>query len=171
MEICKYEHAKFLIGRYDQLYDVVNSKANFYITINTFLAGALGAGYAAWAHKAVLPGWFVCLLAAAILLSLFSIIYTLLAIHPFTKGNIDGQDCGSLIFFGTVAGLKLPSFLEKYNSQSEEDIAADAYAQAHCLATGLTLKFARLQSVSRMAIACFILVGILTFYSIINHII
>ena len=53
MEI-KYEHAKFVIERFDHYYDTVNSKGSFYIGLNTFILGGLCAGYISIADKMVL---------------------------------------------------------------------------------------------------------------------
>src|SRR6185312_14862991 len=120
--ISKYEHAKFIIGRFDQYLNIVNSKGSFYIGVNSFLLGAVFTGvttaYTHMSHPAYL--WWV--LGAFAVCSLTSIICTITAINPYLKsGNRSSAD-RSMLFFGSVRELDKPAHQIAFLAQDEGNI-------------------------------------------------
>lgn len=160
----KYDHAKFLIDRFDHYYDTVNNKGSFYIGLNTFILGGLCAGYISIENKVEQSFCFWVLLISIFILCITSIIYTISALSPFIKDNANGDDIPSLIFFGGIAKHNLNTFLEKINNESIETMQDDMYRQVHCLANGLNSKFKKLKRVSYLLLLQFItIIGLFTY--------
>jgi hypothetical protein len=168
MEI-KYEHAKFVIERFDHYYDTVNSKGSFYIGLNTFILGGLCAGYISIADKMVLGLWFWVLAGLTFAICIASIFFTISAISPFVKDNQNNDDKVSFIFFGGIAKHTLNSFLEQTNNLTLETINEDMQRQTHCLANGLKKKFRKLAFVGYLLVAQFVTLIFLCIYVIKNY--
>lgn len=141
----KYEHAKFIIDRFDHYYDGVNNKGAFYIGLNTFIFGGICIGYLSL-HSHV-EAKIVCwvLLTGLILSNLLSIFYTVQALMPFLIDNHTNEKRYSLIYFGSIAKHELSHFKEKFKEADENSVLDDIIEQSHCLATGLQKKYSYLK--------------------------
>jgi hypothetical protein len=144
----RYEHIKFNIERFDHYYDTVNNKGAFYIAINTFIFGGLCAGYISLHKELETNPWIWICIVPLLLCCLLSLIFTCLAIRPFTKGNYTNDDKTSLMFFGGIARHELQYLKEKIMQRSEDEIIEDAIEQMHCLSKGLDGKFKNLRLAS-----------------------
>jgi hypothetical protein len=139
----KKDQLLFNIGRYDHYYDSVNNKGQFYLGLNTFIIGGLGAAFAILKDQKICS---VCLNLNMILLlamAFLSVFYTLKAILPYLKSGT--KQVTSLIFFGSVSTYTQHEFLTKAKGATEDDLYQDLLIQTHELATGLSLKFRRLK--------------------------
>jgi hypothetical protein len=146
----KYEHIQFIIQRFDHYYDTVNNKGAFYVALNTFIFGGICAGYISM-HSSIKMDWLTLFLIGLLLTScLISLIYTILAIKPYTKDNHNNKDTASLMFFGGIARHELQNLKEKMKRQTDEEVTEDAIEQMHCLAKGLTGKFNKLRIASNL---------------------
>lgn len=156
----KYEHAQFIIGRFDHYYDTVNNKGAFYIGINTFIFGGVCVGYISLYEKIgknlSLFQWL--LLAAVLVLCIASTILTIMAIKPYSKDNHANAYKPSLMYFGGIAKHELNYFNEKFNQQNSEDILNDTIQQMHSLSKGLTRKFRLLSWASYLLIIQYFLI-------------
>ena len=151
----KYEHLKFLMERFDHYYDSINNKGAFYIGLNTFLLGGICVGYIAYHEKITNNYLFLGLIFAMMACCIVSILYTILAIRPYTKDNHVNDDCKSLIFFGGIADHTANFFFQKFDSETEDSILTDMKRQVHCLAVGLNVKYKRLKYASMLLLAQF----------------
>lgn len=165
----KYDHARFMIERFDHYYDTVNSKGSFYIGLNTFILSGLCAGYISIETKIEQSSCFWVLMVLIFSLCICSIFYTISAISPFVKDNENKDDMPSHIFFGGIARYNLNAFLEKIREENSETIQEDMYRQVHCLANGLTTKFKKLRIVSYLLLLQFITLILLCIYTILNY--
>lgn len=165
----KYEHAKFIIERFDHYYETVNNKGSFYIGLNTFIFGGLCAGYITVGNKISQDFWFWFLLICTFLICILSIFLTINAVSPFLKDNDSNDDNYSLIFFGGISKYNLNNFLDKIKEENDDSIKEEMYRQVHCLAKGLELKFRRLSRVSYLLATQFFLITIFIIYIIKNY--
>jgi hypothetical protein len=166
----KYEHAKFIIERFDHLYDTINNKGSFYIGLNTFILGGICAGYVAVGDKIDKGVYFWILLGSIFLLCIVAILYTINAISPFLRDNQNNENTPSLIYFGGIARYNLNTFISKVETNSNEEILEDMRRQAHCLATGLISKFRKLRVVSFLLLLQLIIIAIIFIYLVKNYI-
>lgn len=153
----KYEHAKFIIDRYDHYNDAVNNKGTFYIGLNTFLLGGLSVGFVTL-HKEIDKPQHLWWLAIAFgMLSVFSIVLTIFAINPYlVSGNKDSKK-RSLIFFGSVSQYQKENYLQSFMDQDEDRMAIDTVNQAWLLSRGLTQKYQRLRVAGWLLVIQFLL--------------
>ena len=79
----KYDHAKFLIERFDHYYDSVNNKGAFYIALNTFIFGGLCVGYITLYKDIDVNAVIWVLLSILLTSNLISTVFTVLATMPF----------------------------------------------------------------------------------------
>jgi hypothetical protein len=165
----KYEHAKFIIERFDHYYDTVNNKSSFYIGLNTFILGSICAGYIGVGNKVDQGIYFWMLLILIFSLCIVGIVYTINAISPFLKDNENRDDVPSRIFFGGIARYKLNDFLEKCKEEDDHSTLEDMYRQVHCLANGLDSKFKNLKVVSLLLLFQIIIISLFCFYIIKNY--
>lgn len=165
----KYEHAKFIVERFDHYYDTINNKGSFYIAIHTFIFGGLCAGYISIENKVTHGFWFWLLLILTFIICLASILYTITAVSPFLRDNYNYDDNNSLIFFGGIAKHSLNHFLEKMRYENDDSVREEMYRQIHCLAKGLKSKFKKLFIVSYLLLLQFLLITILIIYIIKNY--
>lgn len=162
----KYEHARYVIDRYDHYYDTVNSKGAFYISLNTFMLGGLFAGFITLKDQLDKPLYLWTLLILFACCSLLSSTLTVLAIHPFVN-NSHKKGKSSLIFFASVARYEKDSFIEAFLQQDENRRTRDTISQMWHLSKGLTRKFQLLKISGLLVIAQFIFL-IPIIFSIIN---
>lgn len=160
----KYEHAKFLIERFDHYFDTINNKGAFYIGLNTFILGGLCIGYTGMMARVAAGFLFWSLLIFIFCLCLISIVYTIKAITPYMKDNQSNDDNASLVYFGGIAKHELNYFIEKFQAQNEAAVITDMTRQAHCLAMGLDQKFRWLKTASICLIGQFIFIVFLFIY-------
>jgi hypothetical protein len=165
----KYEHAKFIIERFDHYYDTINSKGSFYIALNSFIFGGLCTGYISIENKVTQGFWFWLLLVLPFIICIISILYTITAVSPFLKDNDNNDDNNSLVFFGGIAKHSLNHFIEKIRSENDDSIREEMYRQIHCLAKGLKSKFDKLFIVSYLLAFQFVLITIFIIYIIKNY--
>ena len=137
------EQLLFNINRYDHYYDSVNNKGQFYLGLNTFIIGSLGAAFATLQNQKICNMCLYSLMTIILSMSFLSAFYTLRAILPYLKSG--NRQTTSLIFFGSVSSFTQQEFLNKIKNVSEEEVYQDLALQAHQLATGLSLKFNRLK--------------------------
>jgi hypothetical protein len=152
----KYEHAKFIIERYDHYYDTVNNKGAFYIALNTFLLGGLFAGFIALNDTVSKPYYLWLLLVIFAICNLLSSVITILAIHPYVD-TTKRPTKKSLMFFGSVSIYQRENFVDAFRDQDDERTIKDATTQVWFLARGLTVKFRRLKIAGYLIIAQFII--------------
>lgn len=135
------EETKHLISRYDHYYDTINNKGNLYLVINTFVLGAILAGYSdlfkTYDCKIILQAF----IGGILLFNLSSIVFTILAIKPFLSKKGDKT---SLQFFGDIAKMQQADFIEEFSKANQVEREKDSIAQVHELATGLLNKFKKI---------------------------
>jgi hypothetical protein len=153
----KYEHAKFIIERFDHYYDGVNNKGTFYIGLNTFIFGGICVGYLSL-HDKVTTDFFLWLIFAALVIcNALSIFFTLIALMPFLKDNHNNQELPSMVYFGGIARHEVPYFKEKFNNADDTSMLDDLVQQAHCLAKGLDGKYKKLKRAGRFVVVQFLI--------------
>lgn len=140
----KIEELKYSIGRFDHYFDSINNKGNLYLTVNTFLLGGIIVGYAALVDDQICDkNWKeLTLLINIILTNAIALIYTILAIMPYTGSR---NRSSSFLFYGDIADMtitKWRSYVDGYTAAKHED---DLIMQAHELSCGLNKKFKRLK--------------------------
>lgn len=165
----KYEHAKFIIERFDHYYDTINNKGSFYIGLNTFIFGGLCAGYISIENKVNQGCLFWLLLVLTFLICIISIFLTITAVSPFLKDNDNNDDNASLIFFGGISKYSLNNFLERIKEEDDDSVKEEMYRQVHCLAKGLKSKFKKLSVVSYLLASQFFCTTIFIIYIIKNY--
>jgi hypothetical protein len=144
----KYEHAKFLIERFDHYYDNINSKGAFYIGLNTFLLSGVVIGYTSFFGKINFSLLIWILIFLQIMFCLASIAFTIFAIKPYSKDNHANDESPSLLYFGGIAKHECTHFKQKFIAQEKEELLVDMLQQVHSLARGLKIKFTRLKLAS-----------------------
>ncbi len=153
----KYEHAKFVIERFDHYYDSVNNKGAFYIGLNTFLLGGLFIGFVSLYQQIAKPEYLWIMLISFAVCSVISTVSTILAINPFLLSGKKRNRNRSLIFFGSVAEYQKDNYVNTFLSQDNERILNDTVTQTYFLAKGLTLKYKHLKLAGYLLIIQFIL--------------
>lgn len=165
----KNELGKFIIQRYDHYYDTINNKCAFYIALNTFILGSLCTGYISLYKDLTSSIWLCAFATLHLLCCLGSIFYTIFAMIPFTKDNYANDNSTSLIFFGDVTKHPFQYFKQKFLALDEATLQDDLARQVHCLAKGLSIKFARLKVASWLLIIQFTLLLPFIFFIIKNY--
>jgi len=161
----KIDNGKFIIQRFDDSFNAINTKATFYIALSTFLFGGICTGYVSLYGK-ITPGIEVYAFTIFhMLCSIGSILYTLFAMTPFTKHSYAYSNYTSLLFYGGIAKHTCADFQQKFLKQDEAILLEDMTEQIHCLANGLDKKFKRLKITSRFLFVQFVL--LLPFFYII----
>lgn len=138
------EELQFSIDRYDHYYDSINNKGQFYLGLNTFLIGGLGATYILLRQQQICSTCLDMMMIVLFSISFISVYFTLRAILPYLKSG-NKAEYTSLIFFGSVASLSKEQFVQKANNISEADMKNDLTIQTYQLASGLAKKFERLK--------------------------
>jgi hypothetical protein len=153
----KYEHAKFVIERFDHYYDCVNNKGTFYVGLNTFLLGGLFIGFVSLYQQVAKPQYLWILLISFAICSVISTVATILAINPFLLSGNKKSRNRSLIFFGSVAEYQKENYADTFLKQDNDRILTDTVTQTWFLARGLDLKYKRLKVAGYLLIAQFVL--------------
>ena len=143
------DEAKFIIGRYDHYYESINTKSNLYLAINTFILGGYISGYYTLDKQYQFDCFFKYLFYAILLVNFGAIFFTLSAIRPFLSKR-KKKSGKSLYYFNDVANYNVTSYKEAFNNITEKDLLNDATNQAHQLATGLNMKFKRINTASML---------------------
>lgn len=102
-ESYKYEHLKFLIDRFDHYFEAINNKAAFLVALNTFLLSGVGITYTHYRHQIITLPYIVFLIIIIVVCSTASMLFTILALRPYTKDNHVNDELNSLIFYGGIA--------------------------------------------------------------------
>ena len=152
----KYDHAKFLIERFDHYYDSVNNKGAFYIALNTFIFGGLCVGYFTLDKDIDVNAVIWVLLSILLTSNLISTVFTVLATMPFLKDNDEYKQKPSLTFFGGIARHQVAHFKEKLLASDDTALLDDAIQQAYSLAVGLDGKYKKLGWASYLLVIQFI---------------
>lgn len=146
-------HSQFILGRYDQYYNNINNKGQFYLGINTLMVGAAISLLPKISKYCSLDGWFYLFVILFSLCCFFAVVFTLLSIHPYLK---KGGLPRSMIFFKSISELPCDEFIKKFSTQSKQEIKNDLAHQIHVLASGLTPKFKYLKYASYFLVGEFI---------------
>ncbi|OLY95709.1 hypothetical protein SAMN05444008_1208 [Cnuella takakiae] len=154
--MCKYEHAKFIIERFDHYYDGVNNKGAFYIGLNTFIFGGICVGYLSLHDKVTADALFWTLFSVLVISNILSTFFTITALMPFLKGNHQGLELPSLVYFGGIARHGLSHFKERFEKADGATMLDDLLQQAYCLAQGLDSKYKKLKYAAMCVVAQFI---------------
>jgi hypothetical protein len=150
-----YDHAKFVIGRFDHYNDSVNSKGAFYIGLNTFLLGGVFVGFNALYKEMDIPAVLWLLLITFAICSVASAVLTIVAINPFLDSGNEATAKNSLIFFGSVARHQQQNFVHDFTNQDEHRKLSDTLNQAWMLSQGLKSKYKKLRVAGWMLIIQF----------------
>lgn len=137
----KYQHLKFLIERFDHYYETINNKAAFMIALNTFLLSGVGITYSQYKKEIITVPAVVIVMIILAVCCIGSMIFTVMALRPYTKDNYANDDINSLIFYGGIAKHTANFLVEKFKLETEETIFDDMQRQVHSLAKGLNEKF------------------------------
>ena len=146
-------HSQFIITRFDQYYNNINNKGQFYLGINSLLIGAAISLILKISKYCSSSGWFYSLVVVFSLLGFCSVVLTLAAIHPYLKKGAQPQ---SFIFFKSISEFKSNVFIHKYITQSKQEMIEDMAYQIHALSVGLNSKFRYLQYASYFLMGEFI---------------
>ncbi len=153
----KIDIVKFIIGRFDNYYNGINSKCSFYLTLNTFLIGATVSSYAFLPDKIALNSIHIWMMIALVILAFASICLTLIAVHPYMKSG-NSHKYSSLLFFGSISAMKEKDFYDDLTEADLEKLYNDFLSQAFQLANGLNRKFTFLNYVGRLLIFQFLII-------------
>ena len=142
----KRDQSKFIMLRYDNYINGVNTKGNFLLVFNTFFAGLITANYNSIILKVASPCGiivFKVLLVLFLICALIAIVKIFQAVYPFLKSGNSSKDAyHSLIFFQSVSEFESSkAYREKFEAQKEEDLHSDLVNQSYELAVGLKKKF------------------------------
>lgn len=167
----KYEHAKFIIERFDHYYDTVNNKGAFYIGVNTFIFSGVCAGYITLHDKmkSHIGDWEWFVLGLLLTCCIASTISTIMAIRPYSKDNHAHDGAASLMYFGGIAKHELNHFKEKFTALNDSAILNDAMQQMHSLAKGLNRKFYLLRWASYFLTAQYCIMPPILFFIFKNY--
>lgn len=138
-----YNHSKFIIDRFDHYFDSANNKGNYYLTLNGFLIGAVFTGYLTFNSTIHFNNVLIGLMSLCIMLGVASIVMTQLAVNPFLKSG-NSTKYQSLMFFGSIAGMKEHEFMKDFSAQEPDDVDKDVQQQIYQLAKGLDGKYRKL---------------------------
>ena len=127
---------QFVIGRYDQYYEGINSKVALLLTlatafplINVFTSTQLDSTLILYPY----------LHLSSLIITLLVYVCLILSSFPFLSSTND-----SLIFFGDVSRLKLNEYKKRLDSESEDNFYDDLCAQSFYLSKGLRKKYHRI---------------------------
>lgn len=149
------EQSRFIINRFDHYFDSINNKGVFYITINTFLLGALLSQIGLVIKSGNDSWWIYAFVFGLILMNISSTILTILSINPFKGPKCD--EPSSLIYYNDIACRDVNKFKAEYEIQTEESMNGDFANQVHQLAVGLKKKFDRLRYAGVLLLLQFVL--------------
>lgn len=141
------DETKFIINRFDHYYESINTKSNLYLAINTFIIGGFISGYYTLDKQYHFDCFFKYLFYVILFVNFGAIYFTLSAIRPFLSKR-KKRSGKSLYYFGDVANHNVTSYMEALNNVTEQDFLNDATTQVHQLATGLNMKFKRINMAS-----------------------
>ena len=144
----KYEHAKFIIERFDHYYDASNNKGSFFIGLNTFIFGGICVGYVTLHDKVMADTMTWTLLCSLLISNIISMCFTVLATVPYLKGSHQTSSFPSLLYFGGIAKHEIQNFKEKFGALREESMLEDLLEQVHCLSIGLDSKYQKMKYAS-----------------------
>jgi hypothetical protein len=142
----KIQNQKFIIERFDNLYNTINNKGNFLITFQSFLVGAVVVGNRKLDDLVTNSNWkliFNCSSALLSILALVSLFFLLSAIFPFRRsGRTLSNNYKSLIYFNSIAKFdNQESYHQEIHSADDSKIITDLNCQTYQLACGLSGKF------------------------------
>lgn len=166
----RIEHSKFLINRFDNYMEGANSKGNFLLAFSTAIFGFVAFNYneVVEFNNCRFEKISIILIVSIALLSIFSAVFTILAVNPFLKNmNKKNEDFKSLVFFKSISSLSENEFINKYLSQMNKELDIDLSKQVYSLSKGLNIKFLLLKLavysvlVQLFLIICLILIKIL----------
>ena len=145
------DQIKFIIQRYDNYINAVNTKGNFLLAFDVFLAGFIGANYNNMIAKIEFADdkfWFKILLCVFFMVVLYTLICIFKAVYPFMKsGNSSIDGYHSLIFFNSVSEFKEDDdYKTKFESQTDPEMENDLILQGYQLAKGLKIKYKLLEN-------------------------
>lgn len=160
-----------VLSRIDEYLGRVDSKANFWITCNIFVIGALvfnsnildGELQWSWAHVLM-----VSFLILAILFSATGMLWAFLAITPFLKsGNTNGnKKYTTLLYFGSISHLSYDEYDASLQKSSKADRLRDIERQTHLLSIALNKKFEKIRKATQYSLFAFIFAIISAFFKI-----
>lgn len=147
-------HLKFVIGRYDQYANAVNTKGSFLLAFNSFAAGGFVVNFLKLAEglksNCRVYAWFQIISLLFVLVSVASIYLSIRAVYPaLTSGNTKGS-YQSLIFFGSVGDLSADMYLTEIQALDEAKAVEDLARQTTQVATILNGKFRFIGWASRL---------------------
>jgi len=146
------ERLLFSIQRFDGYYNSVNNKCAVFLALSTFIVGGLVAAYPL-VLKHVTCQWYMhVLMAALIAIGVAIMIIVIRASTPYLDSHK-----ASLLYFGTLAGMKVTDFRKRSADRGLDDEMTDLRTQAHDLAVGLLMKFKRLRWAGWLFTAQFII--------------
>ena len=169
-----------VLSRIDEYLGRVDSKANFWITCNIFVIGALvfnsnildGELQWSWAHVLMVSFLiFVLMVSFLILAILFSatgMLWAFLAITPFLKsGNTNGnKKYTTLLYFGSISHLSYDEYDASLQKSSKADRLRDIERQTHLLSIALNKKFEKIRKATQYSLFAFIFAIISAFFKI-----
>lgn len=160
------EEIKYLldktISRIDTYINLVNTKAAFIVTFNTFIIGAIILNFERIISVPKIkpyPLIVIFLLFIIALSSAVSIGYVFQAVSPFLKSGNRKNEYSTLLFFGSISEMPLDEYEDGVMSSNEKTIFKDLIRQNHVLATAASEKF-DLLSKSIFCLAYFVLIPI-----------
>lgn len=162
------EEIKFIVGRYDQYYEGINSKGNLYLALNTFIIGGAITGFFSLRTEVDLCGVLKVLFFIELAICLGSILFTLSAVKPFF-GKEKVKNISSIYYFDDVANQNLDDYKTRCLTQSPTEFIEDLTGQAHQLAKGLKQKFFRIKIASRLIAFQAIVIVIFTVIYSLNY--
>ena len=140
------EESKYIINRYDHYYESINSKGNLYLALNTFIIGGCITCFYSLDKIYHFSCAFKYLFYALIIVNFAATIFTIVAIKPFLSKR--KRTNKSLYYFGDVANRTQARYIEEFICTEEPELAKDAISQAYQLASGLNIKFKRINVAS-----------------------
>ena len=154
----KEEHLRFIISRYDNYYNGVNTKSAFFISFNTFISGGIVTGYYGLITSKNIHFSFIetCIFLIPVLCGFISTTLILLAVNPFLKSGNCPMRYRSHIFFGSVAETPLKEYEDEIEKQTDDDRIKDLTKQTHQLSIGLTRKFRFIRIATNFILAEFL---------------
>lgn len=151
-----YEHAKFVICRFDHYNDSVNSKGAFYIGLNTFMLGGLIAVFASIPKTVLLTYFFWTGLIMFVVFNILSSILIIFTISPYLIRRYNKLAGTSSIFFASVASKPTAAdFAKDFLKQSKKETVKDTIQQTWHLARVVSSKYKRLQWVGWLIVGQF----------------
>lgn len=147
-------HLKFVLGRYDQYANAVNTKGSFLLAFNSFAAGGFVVNFLKLAEglksNCTLYAWFQIVSLLFVLVSVASIYLSIRAVYPaLTSGNTKGS-YQSLIFFGSVGELTADMYLTEIQGLDDAKTIEDLSRQTNQVANILNGKFHFIGLASRL---------------------